>query len=407
MRSGIYCVIFCAITGMRLGHAASPEILQPEQGAILEVGAEVRIYWSWEELERVSLEFSADGGENWTSVTDEPVVKAADAGEFGKYTWTVPDRQSDHCLIRMFQNISEGVYQSPVFEIRGLVLTSPSEGATHNPGDTVRIIFSTTKYTDITVEYSTDGGETWSGKGSPGSFSSADSDWGSLPWVAPEVTSTRMQVRLYSESQPADTFYSGLFTIKPPLYVTVESPNGGERYCLGDTIPISWTWYNRAGADQYHSNVPRLWLEGGTDDEGLFEGQVVHNTAHKDTFWVIPLDERFCTEEALLSVNEYNSSMIDYSDEYFTIACSCEDNPVRFVPARGEPARGFRWYGKPLVERHRATPEAVAGGRMFQVDGARVGVWSGEGGTRGTMGPGSGYYLIVKRTEGTTASVDR
>ena len=407
MRSGIYCVIFCAITGLRPGQAATPEILQPEQGAILEIGAEVRIYWSWEELESVSLEFSADSGAYWMPVIAEPVVKAADAGEFGKHTWTVPDRQSDQCLIRMFQESTQEVYHSPVFEIRGLVLTSPSEGATYNPGDTVRIIFSTTKYGDITVEYSTDGGETWSGQGSPGSFSSADPDWGSPAWVAPEVASKLMQVRLYSESFPADTFYSGLFTIKPPLYVTVDSPNGGERYCPGDTIPISWTWYNRAGGDQYHSNVPRLWLDGGTDDEGLFEGQVVHNTAHKDTFWVIPDDERYCTDRALLSVNEYNSSMIDYSDEYFTIACSCADNPVRLVPVRGEPVQGFRWYGKPLVERYRGTPEAFAGGGMFRADGARVGMWSGEGGTCGAMGPGSGYYLILKRTEGTTASADR
>jgi len=401
-RAVVLSALLWAVAASSGLHAATPEVLQPEQNAVLEIGADFTIYWTWENLDSVFIDFSPDSGDSWTSLSESPVVKQPDAGDFGRFAWTVPDNSSERCLVRIYQDSLNQTYRSTIFSIRGLILTSPLEGAQYNPGDTVSISFSTTTYTDMTIDYSNDGGETWHVVVSGSEFSSAHPDWGSYPWVAPEVESERMLIRLYSESMPVDTFYSGLFTITQPLYVTITSPNGGEQFCLGDTIYLSWTWFNRSGDDHYHSVVPRLLLNGGLDEPiSLFpDGQIVHNTARKDTFWVIPQDTRYCTKEAFVTVNEYGSSkLIDYSDSSFSIVESCQTADVEYEWTGVNAMQSHRYYRKPILGVGAALDGPIRDSRLFRVDGTRVGGYGMEtitGTRKGRRGMCPGLYLILR-----------
>jgi hypothetical protein len=73
-------------------------------------------------------------------------------------------------------------------------------------GNTSTVYFTTNRVTDVVIEYSLDGGRTWTvGNGGTGSVSASDGDWGRFAWQVPGVTADAAMLRLhpYGESEPA------------------------------------------------------------------------------------------------------------------------------------------------------------------------------------------------------------
>lgn len=75
-------------------------ITSPNGGEQLNKNEEVTITWGSRSISEINIEFSSDGGENWT-----PVVSALPSTEL-EYKWLTPDVQSDSCLLRIFDNDS-------------------------------------------------------------------------------------------------------------------------------------------------------------------------------------------------------------------------------------------------------------------------------------------------------------
>ena len=99
--------------------------------------------------------------------------------------------------------------------IDGLGLTSPNGGESWTPGSNHAILWGTQgKIDNVRVEYSTDGGTTWT------AIANSTPNTGTYPWTLPATTSTACLVQVSDAAAPSDVFCisSGTFSIatNPP-----------------------------------------------------------------------------------------------------------------------------------------------------------------------------------------------
>ncbi|MBT4483564.1 MAG: choice-of-anchor D domain-containing protein [Candidatus Latescibacteria bacterium] len=71
------------------------QITSPKDGEVLAVGRQYDIQWTGSGLTDVRIEFSSDGGDSWSETTSSVPVQNS------QYSWTVPDYESDNCIIRL------------------------------------------------------------------------------------------------------------------------------------------------------------------------------------------------------------------------------------------------------------------------------------------------------------------
>lgn len=93
----ISVIIFSLVLGC-CNSALGVELLTPNGGEVLEAGSTYIIAWENEaefenELPNVRIEYSIDGGQSW-----ESVISTLNEGW---YEWTVPEINSDECLVRI------------------------------------------------------------------------------------------------------------------------------------------------------------------------------------------------------------------------------------------------------------------------------------------------------------------
>ncbi len=69
-------------------------VLAPNGGEEWDAGSPQTISWSSVSLDSLAIEYSADGGAEWTYITEVPAA----AGAFG---WTVPDEPTQNALVRL------------------------------------------------------------------------------------------------------------------------------------------------------------------------------------------------------------------------------------------------------------------------------------------------------------------
>ena len=109
--------------------------------------------------------------------------------------------------------------------------------------------------------------------------------------------------------------------------VVLLSPNGGETYHAGDTVPVSFEYQNRPDTSYFVT----LWFsfDGGKSFDMPVLG--ARNTVRwdgpprKDTVWIIPADTtifgNYVTNQAMIRIEDYMKKMAenDVSDETFTV----------------------------------------------------------------------------------------
>ncbi len=103
---------------IRTGADLEPSItiITPNGGEIWVAGSTEVIRWSTINLKDVSISYSLDNGQTWTTIVTSIDFQADD---WAAYPWTVPDQASTQCLILMKGYFGEAPTQSAqVFEIR-------------------------------------------------------------------------------------------------------------------------------------------------------------------------------------------------------------------------------------------------------------------------------------------------
>ncbi len=173
---GIYFIGHDSIKGIITSGAdifAPPDtitVISPAAGEKLVKGTEHDIKWQivgkYYIVEYLRIEISTDGGANWSTIKD--IVAASDRS----YTWTVPDIESDECLIRLSDvkawnppGISHGMFSIVSEDVSVVKSEQPMQYSLSqnrpNPFNPVTTIpFTLTKESNVTLTvYNVAGGK--------------------------------------------------------------------------------------------------------------------------------------------------------------------------------------------------------------------------------------------------------
>ncbi len=235
-------------------------------------------------VQSVTLEYSVNNGVDWTEITST-------AASSGSFSWTVVDVQTSNALIR----ISDAADGSPSdvsdapFSIDGseITVTSPNGGESWFGATLQPITWTSDGNIDsVRIEYSSDGGSTWS------LVIASKLNDGQLSWNVPSIASSNMVVRVShtDDGVPSDVS-NAAFTVTPQS-VTVTAPNGGEEWTPGSVQNVTWT---SIGVVQ-DVKIEHSITAGNTWQT------VVESTPNDGTFqWTLPQVE---TETALIRISD-------------------------------------------------------------------------------------------------------
>ncbi|MDT8325740.1 MAG: hypothetical protein RRA94_16615, partial [Bacteroidota bacterium] len=239
-----------------------------------------RIRWQSAGVDSVLLAFSDDGGTTW-----EDITRAA-AGD-GEYFWTVLDRVSDACLLRitasdnaMLRDDSDAPFS--ITPEPFLVLLAPNGGERWEIGTTEQVRWSSAGVRAVDIEYSTDNGQFWITAAL--NIEASRQHYG---WDIPREPSEFCRVRIRdSHDSTRKDISSAVFAIsesqtRPTLFAPTHQSDGVS------TRP-RFRWIPFAGAVSYHLQV--------TSDPGM-------------SFWTI--------EESALTTSSFQAPELDRNTKYF------------------------------------------------------------------------------------------
>ena len=301
-------------------HPSSVAVTAPNGSEQLTVGTPVTIAWTAVGVTSVRVEYSTDNGVSWNEIA--PSVDA----ENGQYSWTVPDTPSDQCLVRLADAGDASLFDVSddsfvIVPPASVTVSAPNGGEQWTVGASVDIAWTSTAVDTIMIEYSTDGGQSWieihaGVEASPGSYS----------WTVPDAATTQGMVRITCLEDTSVTDSSDQpFVIVQEPYVTIESPNGGEKWIAGTRETVSWQF----------NDIETVTLEY-SDDDGTTWIMLDDNVDARQNAWSWTVPE---IESSLCRVritDNGDSTLSDMSDDVFTIS------PAAFLEVL-TPAGDERW----------------------------------------------------------------
>ncbi len=184
----------------------SVRVDSPGEDEIWTTGEEEEIEWyagSGGLATTISIDYSNDTGENWTNIVDGHDV---DHGE-GNYTWTIPQIEGvkNKSLIQITIEDAKGnstsksetfvltEYASPSLEINSPVETDRWYANTTEDIQWNTILGDGGEITSVVLEYSLDGGDTWS------MITEENQDNETYSWEIPQETSSEGVIRISIE----------------------------------------------------------------------------------------------------------------------------------------------------------------------------------------------------------------
>jgi hypothetical protein len=203
-------------------------------------GDEMAIQWTSENVPPtllVSLEYSTDDGSTWNPIASD--LASANLPSGNSYNWVVPNTPTDHAKIRVevpgMPVADESNTSFTILEQPSVTLTAPTAGARWYAGDKDTIRWTSTTTDNVTIEYSLNGGATWTELAHH-----VPSYIANFPWTVPNTTTTNAIVRITDFERPRYVGESGEFSILRSQ-ITVMAPNGGEGYELNEPVTVTWT----------------------------------------------------------------------------------------------------------------------------------------------------------------------
>ena len=285
-------------------------VTNPNTATTFFVGSSYSITWTSQYVTNpfVGIDYSTDNGTTWTVITSS-------TNNTGSFTWTVPNTPSTQCLVR----VKDAANPTTIFDVSNvnftiatpvsvITVTSPNGGETWNSCTNYSISWTSSNVTgNFRLEYSTDGGTTWTliTTTSASPFS----------WQVPNniPTSTQCLIRVSSVNNPAITDISNaLFTINQVQFIAITSPNGGEVWQVGNptTRTISWA---------YSGTTTLFTLDYSIDNGATWTAitTATFSTSPASYTWTIP---NAPSTQCLVRVRDANNTCrADQSDAIFTI----------------------------------------------------------------------------------------
>jgi hypothetical protein len=277
------------------------EIRKPNGGEVLRVGEYYPIHWIWSgQFTTVKIEYSIDGGNTWNNiVTSTP--------NDGDHYWRVPNTPSDRCLIKVTNtgdpecfDISDNYF---TIAPNTITVKYPNGGESFITGKIYPINWDWTgSFSQVKIEYSLDGGNTWS------SITSSTTNDGSHYWTIPNTPSNNCLIKISDVSNPNCYDISDVSFSIQPTSIQLLTPNGGERYTVGDVCAIHWNW---------QGTISNVKIEYSTDGGNTWT-TIVSSTPNQGSYlWNIPNLPTDSCKIRVSSVSDPNC--FDVSDANFKI----------------------------------------------------------------------------------------
>ncbi|MDP2983870.1 MAG: T9SS type A sorting domain-containing protein, partial [Candidatus Latescibacter sp.] len=236
---------------------ATIRVTSPNGGETWTVGTTKNVTWTSSSVTNVKIEYSTNNGSTWLTIIASTTASA------GSYAWLVPGVTSTQCLVRIsdaanaaVNDVSDGVFAiSPAGKI---TVTAPNGGERWPVGISQAITWDYSGVTFVKIEYSTDGGVTWTVI--VPSLTASDQTY---YWTVSAAVSTTCKIRISDVSNAAVSDYSDIaFTVSPAVSLKLTSPVGGESWIAGSSHAITWEQKNLAALGIFYSiDSGNNWIE--------------------------------------------------------------------------------------------------------------------------------------------------
>jgi hypothetical protein len=305
----------------------------PNGGETWLAGSSQQIKWnSTGTINNVTIKYSTDNGTTWKKI-------AQTTANDGIYNWVVPAAASDRCLVRVTANdsdldpkpsdVSNAVFSITLPPSPTIRVTAPNGGEQLMVGSRFTITWEAANTRgDVKIEYSINGGETWTEITSI--IFDGDFDRGKFEWLVPDDPSDNCLVRVSeTDGQPSDVSDAIFSIVSPsPGDITVTSPNGGETWTAGSSQEIKWT--SSGGIDGVKVEY--------SHDYGTTWKTIVQTTPNSGSFdWTVP---EIASDECLVRItsNDVVNDPIpaDVSDAVFSIVPPASPTITVISPNGGE-----------------------------------------------------------------------
>lgn len=185
------------------------ELTSPNGGENWEAVTTQQITWTSENIESVKIEYTTDNGGSWNEITNSVTASTT------SYNWTVPNIESDECLIKISNAQNPNLYDlsdSP-FSISYrteliIAVTSPSANVEYIAGRTVQINWESNLIENIKIDLTTDNGISWINLAP--SVQAVD---GNYLWEVNNTPSSNCRIQLQGLTNSDVNSRSGLFSI--------------------------------------------------------------------------------------------------------------------------------------------------------------------------------------------------
>ncbi|HPN39879.1 MAG TPA: hypothetical protein PL041_15885, partial [Melioribacteraceae bacterium] len=183
-------------------------LTSPNGGENWEIGSNKNITWQGTNLNNVKIEYTTNNGSTWLTITENSL------GSSGLYNWLVPNTPSQNCKVKI-QDASDGDpldISDAVFTIpssgKSITINSPVSGDTWEVGSIHNITWASNNVTNITIDYSTNAGQSWNFIAG-----SVNALLGTYAWTIPNTQSLNCKIRLSATENFSIQSTSQLFSI--------------------------------------------------------------------------------------------------------------------------------------------------------------------------------------------------
>ncbi|NIA09608.1 MAG: hypothetical protein GWP10_07740, partial [Nitrospiraceae bacterium] len=243
----------------------------PIQSDSFVIGRKYYITWDYSgAFSSVNIEYSIDGGANWTAITSSPVTNNQ------RYLWTIPDAPGNQTLVRVINSANLNVIGvSDTFSIipQKITVISPDSNDEFTIGRKYYINWwNTGVFSKSRIEYSYDYENSWN------TIVDNVSNSGSYEWTIPNTPSDSCFIKVSNHDNPSISGISPLFRI-PLQTIEITSPSSIDTLISGRKYYITWKWNGTFSKVDIQFSV----------DNGATWSYIANNASNNGNYeWTIP-----------------------------------------------------------------------------------------------------------------------
>ncbi len=289
-------------------------VTSPNGGEIWNAGTDHNITWNIAggTVANVRIQYSTNGGSTWVTISSS--YAAGGAGSYS-YNWTVPNVQYTICKVRVQNAVSPFTPSDASnnnFTIKGIAVIAPNGGEIMDRGSVYTISWISSGIANVKLEYSTDGGTSYStvsGGASVASGGIATNDFVTFDWTVPSVLTENLLMRISDVTDATVVDVSD--DVNTIMGLDVTAPNGGEIYTAGTVQNISWNSTGIANVNLEYST------DGGTSYNPVAGGTSLPSGIGSTFLWTVP---NVPSANCLVRIsNDLDAGYNDISNAVFTI----------------------------------------------------------------------------------------